>query len=63
MWSETDKTYYYQRAEVELRRASETSCPEAVKAHYQLAGHYLDKVYGEMKPKGSSGVERFCQNQ
>ncbi|OWK28603.1 hypothetical protein SPMU_28650 [Sphingomonas mucosissima] len=43
--SQSDLEYFYQRAEVELRRASKSKCPEAVKAHYELAGHYLDRFY------------------
>lgn len=42
-----DKEYYYRRAESELEMAQRTEVPEAVKAHYTLAGYYLDKVYNE----------------
>lgn len=42
-----DKNYYYQRAEAELERAQRATSPEAVKIHYTLAGHYLDRVYGD----------------
>jgi len=42
-----DKEYYYQRAESELEMAQRTEIPEAVKAHYTLAGYYLDKVYND----------------
>lgn len=42
-----DKEYYYQRAETELEMAQRTEVPEAVKAHYTLAGYYLDKVYND----------------
>lgn len=40
-----DKDYFYRRAESELEMAQKTVIPEAVKAHYTLAGYYLDKVY------------------
>ena len=42
-----DKEYYYRRAESELEMAQRTEIPEAVKAHYTLAGYYLDKVYND----------------
>lgn len=38
--------YYYRRAEVELERAQRADHPAAVRAHYILAGHYLDLTYG-----------------
>lgn len=44
---EDDKDYFYKRAENELEMAQRTAVPEAVKAHYTLAGYYLDKVYNE----------------
>lgn len=43
----TDQTYFYERAEAELARAQRADHPEAVKAHYLLAGYYLDRVYGD----------------
>lgn len=42
-----DKEYFYRRAESELEMAQRTIVPEAVKAHYTLAGYYLDKVYSD----------------
>lgn len=47
-----DKEYFYKRAEVELQRAADAHCPQAVKAHYTLAGHYLDRVYGRASRDG-----------
>jgi hypothetical protein len=44
---EKDKAYFYQRAEAELKLAQQAAQPAVVKAHYQLAGYYLDRVYGE----------------
>lgn len=38
--------YYYQRAETELERAQRADHPAAVRAHYIMAGHYLDLTYG-----------------
>lgn len=43
---EDDKSYFYIRAEAELRMAQRSDHPAVVKAHYTMAGHYLDKVYG-----------------
>jgi len=40
-----DRDYYYHRAEAELEMAQRSAVPAAVKAHYILAGHYLDKAY------------------
>jgi len=44
---DTAEPYYlYQRAEEELEQAQKADHPAAVKAHYTLAGYYLDRVYG-----------------
>jgi hypothetical protein len=47
-----DREYFYRRAEMELKLAAESSCPPAVKAHYELAGHYLNRVYAEADSSG-----------
>ncbi len=39
-----DQDYYYQRAEAELAMAEKSTTPEAVKVHYELAHHYLDRL-------------------
>ena len=41
-----DRFYYIQRAEEELEIAQTSNEPAAVKAHYTLAGYYLDRAYG-----------------
>ncbi|MFZ3482507.1 hypothetical protein [Sphingomonas sp. 3-13AW] len=41
-----DTDYFYDRAEAELKLAQTAEHPAVVKAHYVLAGYYLDKVYG-----------------
>lgn len=51
----TADTYFYDRAEQELEQAQRASHPAAVKAHYQLANHYLDRFYG---PDGADAVLR-----
>jgi hypothetical protein len=45
-----DKNYFLSRAEAELEQAQRASHPGAVRAHYHLANHYLDRVYGR-KPE------------
>lgn len=47
--SPEDRSYYLSRAEAELESAQRSEHPEVVKAHYLLAGIYLDLVYGEQK--------------
>ncbi len=44
---EKDADYFYRRAEEEIKRATEATCPEAVKLHYELADRYLDRVYSD----------------
>lgn len=51
--SPEDQAYYLERAEEELERAQRSDHPDAVKAHYLLAGFYLDLVYGEGTPTGT----------
>jgi hypothetical protein len=53
--------YLLARAEAELELAQRSSHPGAVRAHYLLAGYYLDRVYrpepttdpSEPTPQGS----------
>ncbi|WP_267397557.1 MULTISPECIES: hypothetical protein [unclassified Sphingomonas] len=42
----TDDIYYYERAETELELAQRATHPSAVRAHYIIANHYLDRCYG-----------------
>jgi hypothetical protein len=41
-----DRSYYLRRAEAELALAADASHPAAMRAHYHLAGFYLDRAYG-----------------
>ncbi len=41
-----DDIYFYQRAETELELAQRATHPMAVRAHYIIANHYLDRCYG-----------------
>ena len=40
-----EKNYYRLRAEQEIKLAQSAEHPAAVRAHYGLAGYYLDHVY------------------
>lgn len=41
-----DSSYFYDRAETELELAQRATHPMAVRAHYIIANHYLDRCYG-----------------
>ena len=45
-----DRDYFYGRAEAELRQAQRSTSAAAVRIHYTLAGHYLNRVYGDGAP-------------
>lgn len=49
-----DSDYYLQRAEAELTMAQAADHPAAVRAHYFLAGFYLDRVHAS--PPDISGT-------
>lgn len=40
-----EKDYYERRAEQEIEAAQHSSHPEACRAHYLLAGYYLDMIH------------------
>ena len=40
--SEEERSYFRNRAEAEIQAAQAADHPEAAKAHYLLAGYYLD---------------------
>ena len=48
--------YFYERAETELKLAQSAEHPAVVKAHYLLAGYYLDRVYGPDAADGTPAV-------
>lgn len=48
------QNYLEKRAEAELDLAQSATHPAAVKAHYMLAGYYLDRLYG---PSDGEGTE------
>ena len=42
-----DRDYFEARAEAELSLAQSAPHPAAVRSHYIMAGHYLDRLYGQ----------------
>ena len=42
----SDADYFLERAEAEIALAQNARHEAAVRAHYELAGYYLDRVYG-----------------
>ena len=57
---EDDQSYYVRRAEAELKMAQKAAGGEAVRAHYMLAGHYLDRAYrgGAGEPSRTQEIAR-----
>lgn len=51
-----NNAYFYDRAEAELKLAQNAEHPAVVKAHYLLAGYYLDRVYGPGDAEGQPAV-------
>jgi hypothetical protein len=43
---DSDLAYFESRAEAEIEAATRAEHHEAVRAHYLMAGYYLDKVHG-----------------
>lgn len=48
--SEDERTYFRQRAERQLEWARLASHPQVARAHYHLAGYYLDRAFGPAEP-------------
>lgn len=44
--SHEELDYYQRRAEEEIALAQQADKSEVVKAHYELASAYLDRIYG-----------------
>jgi hypothetical protein len=58
MKMDDDQHYYLERAEAELMMAQQSAVPEAVKAHYLLAGLYLDRAYDDASVETAAlGIE------
>lgn len=45
--SRDEAVYFQKRAEEELEKAQRADHPGIVQAHYDLAGYYLDLLYGD----------------
>lgn len=45
-----ERDYYERRAEQEIEAARRSTDPAAVRAHYLLAGYYLDLVHNPEAP-------------
>lgn len=54
---EPDSDYYLRRAETELTMAQAADHPAAVRAHYFLAGFYLDRVHGPVSDDALPGEQ------
>jgi len=54
-----DSEYYLHRAEAELSLAQAAPHPAAVRAHYHLAGHYLDRAYAHGIKKAAAPLIRI----
>ena len=52
--AELDRDYFEERAEAELSMAQAADHPAAVRAHYLLAGFYLDRLYSSPEPDAVS---------
>ncbi len=52
-----DRNYFYDRAETELELAQRATHPLAVRAHYIIANHYLDRCYGGDAPPSAGPQE------
>ena len=50
-----DRTYLERRAEDELGAAQEASHPAVVRAHFQMASLYLDRLYRMNAEPGDQG--------
>ena len=53
--SHEEQDYYQRRAEAEIALAQEARHQAVVRAHYELASAYLDRIHGET-PRSSGGL-------
>lgn len=53
---ETERLYLERRAEDELDCAQRAMHPAAVKAHYELLGFYLNRLFPEKSRTGFGGL-------
>lgn len=52
---EDDRSYYQQRAEVELECAQKATVPAVVRAHHQLAEAYLERLSSAAPSQAAAG--------
>ena len=57
MMSEDERLYFRERAEAEIRAAQAADHPEAARAHYVLAGYYLDLSYNPAGPSRALAID------
>ena len=57
MMSDDERLYFRERAEVEIRAAQAAGHPEAARAHYVLAGYYLDLSYNPDRSSPASAID------
>jgi hypothetical protein len=50
--SPEEKAYFEERAEAEIALAQQARHVRAVKAHYELASAYLDRIHGDRPEAG-----------
>jgi hypothetical protein len=53
--SHEEAEYYERRAETEIALAQRAQSGAAVRAHYELASAYLDRIHGD-SPRSSGGL-------
>lgn len=53
--SQNDIEYYERRAEAEIAAAQQARHRAVVRAHYELASAYLDRIHGD-QPRSSGGL-------
>lgn len=52
-----DQNYFEQRAEAEIGLAQAATHAEAVRAHYEMASAYLDRIHGEIPQAGPNLID------
>jgi len=57
MWDD-ERNYLQRRAEDELDRAQQAMHPAAIKAHYELLGYYLNRLYPASEASGGLRSQR-----
>ena len=57
MMSDDERLYFRERAEAEIRAAQTAGHPEAARAHYVLAGYYLDLSHNHAGPPLAPAID------